>query len=33
MGLGARLALVVILTVLLIAAVGFFVEAGRGLRF
>ena len=33
LGLGARLALVVILTVLLIAAVGFFVEAGRGLNF
>lgn len=33
LGLGARLALVVILTVLLIAAVGFFVEASRGLRF
>lgn len=33
LGLGARLALVVILTVLLIAAVGFFVEAGRGLKF
>ncbi|GGB35342.1 hypothetical protein GCM10011380_25930 [Sphingomonas metalli] len=29
----ARLAIVVLLTVLLIAAVGFFVEASRGLRF
>lgn len=33
LGLGARLVLVVILTVLLIAAVGFFVEASRGLKF
>lgn len=32
LGLGARLALVVILTVLLIAAVGFFVQASRGLN-
>ncbi|SFP74149.1 helix-turn-helix domain-containing protein [Sphingomonas rubra] len=33
LGLGARLALVVLLTVLLIAAVGFFVQASRGLNF
>ncbi|MDP1025964.1 helix-turn-helix transcriptional regulator [Sphingomonas sp. KR1UV-12] len=33
LGIGARLAIVVALTVLLIAAVGFFVEASRGLRF
>lgn len=33
LGLGARLAVVVLLTVLLIAAVGFFVEASRGLNF
>lgn len=33
LGIGARLAIVVLLTVLLIAAVGFFVEASRGLRF
>ncbi len=33
LGIGARLAIVVILTVLLIAAVGFFVDASRGLRF
>ncbi len=33
LGIAARLAIVVILTVLLIAAVGFFVEASRGLRF
>lgn len=33
LGLGARIALVVMLTVLLIAAVGFFVQASRGLDF
>ena len=33
LGIAARLALMVVLTVLLIAAVGFFVEASRGLRF
>lgn len=33
LGLGARLAMVVLLTVLLIAAVGFFVQASRGLDF
>jgi DNA-binding CsgD family transcriptional regulator len=32
LGIGARLAIIVVLTVLLIAAVGFFVEASRGLR-
>ena len=32
LGIAARLAIVVVLTVLLIAAVGFFVEASRGLR-
>lgn len=33
LGLGARLAVMVLLTVLLIAAVGFFVQASRGLDF
>ncbi len=33
LGIAARLALMVTLTVLLIAAVGFFVEASRGLKF
>jgi len=33
LGIAARLALMVMLTVLLIAAVGFFVEASRGLKF
>jgi DNA-binding CsgD family transcriptional regulator len=33
LGIAARLALMVLLTVLLIAAVGFFVEASRGLKF
>lgn len=33
LGIAARLALMVMLTVLLIAAVGFFIEASRGLKF
>ncbi len=33
LGIAARLGLMVLLTVLLIAAVGFFVEASRGLKF